>query len=73
MKMKIFARLKIISDEKDNRRKYNEDYWALRKRFGIKDGKTLEPQTDPEQKKKFREEVKKLKVKYNIKDKKSGN
>lgn len=65
--MKIFARLQITSDEKDNRRKYNEDYWALRKRFGIQDGRTLEPQTDPEQKKRFREEVKKLRNKYNIK------
>ena len=67
--MKIFSRLKIVSDEKDNRRKFNEDYWALRKRYGIKDGRTLAPETDPQRKKKFREEVKKLKNKYNIKEK----
>ena len=64
--MKIFNRLNIIlSEPKDqNRTKYLEEYWALRKRFGIKDGNSLEPLTDEQQKKTFREAVKKLKKKY---------
>ena len=64
--MKIFNRLNIIlSEPKDqNRAKYLEEYWALRKRFGIKDGNSLEPLTDEQQKKTFREDVKKLKKKY---------
>lgn len=61
--MKVFNRLKIVADEKQDRNSYMEEYWALRKRFNIKDGSTLEPLND-EQKKFFRDEVKKLKVKY---------
>lgn len=64
--MKIFNRLKIVLAEPDtqNRAKYLEEYWALRKRFGIQNGNTLEPLINPEQKKAFREAVKKLKKKY---------
>ena len=64
--MKIFNRLNIILSEPEdqNRAKYLEEYWALRKRFGIKDGHSLEPLTDEQQKKTFREAVKKLKKKY---------
>ena len=64
--MKIFNRLNIILSEPEdqNRAKYLEEYWALRKRFGIKDGNSLEPLTDEQQKKTFREAVKKLKKKY---------
>lgn len=70
---KVFARLKIegwarraISpQEKQNRAKYQEEYWALRRRFNVKDGVTLEP-LQGDQKKKFREEVKKLKKTYHI-------
>lgn len=64
--MKIFNRLNIIlsEPEEQNRAKYLEEYWALRKRFGIKDGNSLEPLTDEQQKKTFREAVKKLKKKY---------
>ena len=64
--MKIFNRLNIILSEPEdqNRAKYLEEYWTLRKRFGIKDGNSLEPLTDEQQKKTFREAVKKLKKKY---------
>lgn len=64
--MQIFNRLNIILSEPEdqNRAKYLEEYWALRKRFGIKDGNSLEPLTDEQQKKTFREAVKKLKKKY---------
>ena len=64
--MKIFNRLNIILSEPEdqNRAKYLEEYWALRKRFGIKDGNSLEPLTNEQQKKTFREAVKKLKKKY---------
>ena len=70
--MKIFNRLNVIlsEPEQQNRAKYLEEYWALRKRFGIQDGNTLEPLINEEQKKAFREAVKKLKKKYH-QDKKS--
>lgn len=71
--MQVFSRLKIISwarrhispQEKQNKANYNEEYWALRKKYNIKDGVTLEP-LDEDEKKKYREEVKKLKKRYNI-------
>ena len=64
--MKIFNRLNIIlsEPEEQNRAKYQEAYWALRKKFGIKDGNSLEPLQDENRKKAFREQVKKLKKKY---------
>lgn len=64
--MKIFSRLNIIlsEPEEQNRAKYQEAYWALRKKFGIKNGNTLAPLKDEQQKKAFREEVRKLKKKY---------
>lgn len=61
--MKVFSRLQIIADEKQDRADYLEEYWALRKRFNIKDGSSLEPLNE-DQKKFFREQIKKLKKKY---------
>jgi len=55
----------VLADEKQNRIDYQEAYWALRQKYNIKDGKSLEPLKD-DQKKLFREEVKKLKRKFNI-------
>ena len=65
--MRVFKRLNIIlSDQELNNALYKEEYWALRKRYNIKDGHSLDPLPE-DQKKIFREEVKKLKNKYNIK------
>ena len=67
--MKVFKRLHILTaDEQSDRASYKEEYWALRSKYNIKDGVTLEP-LDEDQRKAFREEVKKLKQKYNIKSK----
>lgn len=64
--MHIFERLHILlADETANRISYKEAYWALRKKYGIKNGRNLDPLPE-DMKKKFREEVKKLKNKYNI-------
>lgn len=66
--MKVFNRLNIIlSDESQDRKNYLEDYWALRKRYHVKDGTSLEP-LDEDGKKHFRQEVKKLKKKYHQED-----
>ena len=61
--MKVFNRLKIQADEQTDRAHYQEEYWALRKRYNIKDGKTLEPLSD-QQKEIFRKQVQKLKKRY---------